>query len=187
MENENVSSGKLMFVAIFLITFSSFCAFLIGLGINSGSCPVCKEKSIVKVLTTVNNVVSDVDYNMLTSDIKKDLVGKYVNQIDESSYFEIFNNGKFEFVRNSCSKYEKFTDDDYVLLVYYARKENTSIDIEDDYIYETILTLIPKFEIDDDNLIDSMITFNVTMDELDNVKLKGPVTCSSSNIYIMED
>ena len=90
MENE-ISNNKFLFLAIFLITLSSFCAFLIGYGINSGECPPCKDKTIVKVFTTTNNVVSEVDYNMLTSDIKKNLVGKYINKIDRKSYFEIYN------------------------------------------------------------------------------------------------
>ena len=81
MENE-ISNNKFLFLAIFLITLSSFCAFLIGYGINSGECPPCKDKTIVKVFTTTNNVVSEVDYNMLNSDIKKNQVGKYINKID---------------------------------------------------------------------------------------------------------
>lgn len=184
-----MSNNKFVFIVIFLITFASFCAFLIGYGINSGTCPVCKDKTIVKLFTTVNNVVNDIDYNMLTSEIKKDLVGKYINQIDSKSYLEIFKDGSFEFIRNSCEKYEEFTNKDYVLLIYYSKElKEESLD-EDVYSYETILTLIPKNKIETKNLTDSMLTFRdikPTEDGISN-SFSGPVTCSTSNIYIKKE
>lgn len=184
-----MSNNKFVFIVIFLITFASFCAFLIGYGINSGTCPVCKDKTIVKLFTTVNNVVNDIDYNMLTSEIKKDLVGKYINQIDSKSYLEIFKDGSFEFIRNSCEKYEEFTNKDYVLLIYYSKElKEESLD-EDFYSYETILTLIPKNKIETKNLTDSMLTFRdikPTEDGISNSFI-GPVTCSTSNIYIKKE
>lgn len=187
MENENITNNKAFFMVIFFISLSSFCAFLIGYGMNSGSCPVCKNKTIVKLFTTVNNVVNDVDYNMLTSEIKKDLVGKYVNQIDSKAYLEIFKDGSFEFIRNSCNKYEKFTNEDYVLLIYYSKEQVILEETEE--VYETILTLIPKKEIKTDNLIDSMLTFrnapNVENEVIDS--FVGPVTCSTSNLYIKKE
>lgn len=199
MENE-ISNNKFLFLAIFLITLSSFCAFLIGYGINSGECPPCKDKTIVKVFTTTNNVVSEVDYNMLTSDIKKNLVGKYINQIDSKSYFEIYKDGTFKFVRNSCDKYEIFTNNDYVMLVYYSKKEveekESDTDLEEEslkaapleFLYENNITLIPKGEISTSALTESMITFK-DMEGTDDgisVKLVGPTTCSTSNIYEKE-
>ena len=33
---------------------------------------------------------------------------------DRKSYFEIYKDGTFKFVRNSCDKYEIFTNNDYV-------------------------------------------------------------------------
>lgn len=184
-----MSNNKFVFIVIFLITFASFCAFLIGYGINSGTCPVCKDKTIVKLFTTVNNVVNDIDYNMLTSEIKKDLVGKYINQIDTKSYLEIFKDGNFKFIRNSCEKYEEFTNKDYVLLIYYSKElKEESLD-DDVYSYETILTLIPKNKIETKNLTDSMLTFRdikPTEDGISN-SFSGPVTCSTSNIYIKKE
>lgn len=194
MENE-ISNNKFLFMAIFLVTLSSFCAFLIGYGINSGECPVCKDKTIVKVFTTKNNVVSEIDYNMLTSDIKKSLVGKYINQIDNKSYFEIYKDGTFKFVRNSCNKYEIFTNDDFVMLIYYKKEkivnEESDIEslIEENYIYENNITLIPKGEIQTDILTESMITFKDSESTIDGVTIKliGPTTCSTSNVYEKED
>lgn len=193
MEND-ISNNKFLFLAIFLITLSSFCAFLIGYGINSGECPPCKDKTIVKVFTTTNNVVNEVDYNMLTSDIKKTLVGKYVNQTDPKSYFEICKDGTFKFIRNSCNKYETFTNNDYVMLIYYSKTEIESNEedvdhIEDtdsvQYLYENNITLIPKGKITTEVLTESMLTFKDLMQTEDGttIKLLGPTTCSTSNIY----
>lgn len=193
MEND-ISNNKFLFLAIFLITLSSFCAFLIGYGINSGECPPCKDKTIVKVFTTTNNVVNEVDYNMLTSDIKKTLVGKYVNQTDPKSYFEIYKDGTFKFIRNSCNKYETFTNNDYVMLIYYSKTEMESNEedvdnIEDtdsvQYLYENNITLIPKGKITTEVLTESMLTFKDLMQTEDGttIKLLGPTTCSTSNIY----
>lgn len=189
MENDNGANNKFVFMGIFFISLSSFCAFLIGYGINSGTCPVCKDKTIVKLFTTINNVVNEIDYNMLTSEIKKDLIGKYVNQIDSKSYLEIYKDGNFIFVRNSCGKYEEFTNKDYVLLFYYSKKEVLN-ELEDTtYLYENILTLIPKNEITTNNLVDSMITFRDVAETEDGIStsFKGPVTCSTSNIYIKKE
>jgi len=189
VENDNVSNNKFLFMAIFLISMSSFCAFLIGYGINSGACPPCKDKTIVKLFTTENNVANDVDYNMLTSEIKKDLVGKYVNQLDKKSYLKIYKDGSFEFVRNSCSQYEKYTNEDYVLLMYYSKKTLDDDVIEEtEYEYKNILTLIPKGEIDSDNLTTSMLTFKDSMSTDDGISdmFIGPVTCSTSNVYVKE-
>lgn len=196
MENEGISNNKFIFMAIFLVTLSSFCAFLIGYGINSGTCPPCKDKTIVKVFTTVNNVVSDVDYNMVTSEIKKDLIGKYTNQLDKKSYLEIYKDGTFKFVRNSCNEYETFTNDDYVLLIYYQKEEINEISSgkeelakeKTEVAYETKLTLIPKGQIETELLTDSMLTFSDVLPTEDGIstKLIGPVTCSTSNLYIKE-
>lgn len=189
MENDNVTNNKLVFLVIFLITLSSFCAFLIGYGVNSGTCPACKDKTIVKLFTTVNNVVNSIDYNMLTSEISKDLVGKYVNQIDSKSYLEINKDGSFVFVKNSCNKYEKFTNKEYVLLFYYSKTKTLNEKEEENYSYENILTLIPKNEIETKDLVDSMLTFRDIERTEDGISngFVGPVTCSTSNIYMKKE
>lgn len=184
VENDSISNKKFIFIAISVITFSSFFAFLIGYGLNSGTCPVCKDKKIIKVFTTANNVVNEVDYNMTTSEIKRDLIGKYINQIDDKSYLEIDKDGNFVFLKNSCGIYKKYTNEDYVLLLYYSK-----VEIDGEYEYENILTLIPKGEIETSTLTDSIITFKDSSKSNDGISntFVGPITCSTSNIYVREE
>lgn len=164
MKSEELSNNKFVLSAIFGITFVSFCAFLIGYGINQGECPVCKEKEIIKTYITTNIIDNDIDYNMTTSTIRKDLIGKYVSVGDSKSYFEIEKNGDFNFNVLVDEKYITYTNEDYVLLLYYFKDVANIVTptietLEPNYIYKINMTLIPKNKIDDDTVKESIISF----------------------------
>ncbi|MEG0826282.1 MAG: hypothetical protein RR404_02300 [Bacilli bacterium] len=196
MKNDELSNNKFVVLSITLVTLVAFCAFLIGYGINQGECPKCNDKTVIKVFTTTNNVENTVDYNMMTSIIRKDLVGKYVNELDSKVYFEINRDGTFKFVKNNCNEYKTFTNEDYVLLLYYSQKEVIpEVEADDDIksdkekkqiIYNTSLTMIPKKQIKEEIVVDSIITFvdeEPTSDGI-SVSFIGPTTCSKNNRYI---
>jgi len=191
MNNENISNKKYIIMSILFISMLSICAFLIGYGINDGTCPKCNDKTVVKVFTTVNNIETTVDYNMVTSEIKKDLIGKYINDADKKSFFEIQSDGNFKLVINNCSEYVEYTNDNFVLLLYYRKELSSSSDelIENEnYDYYTTLTLIPKGEIEGDLLTAKMLTFSDSVYSKDGISKEfiGPNSCSSSNLYQKE-
>lgn len=177
---ENVSNKKLLVFAIILITLVGISGFLVGYGINQGDCPVCSDKKVVKVFTTTNNVEDTVDYNMVTSTIKSDLVGKYINKNDSKIYLEILKDGTFNLNIYDAEKeeYNEYTNEEYVLLVYYSKEEVIETDnktveektTEDTpaqesslktttlYDYETTIYFIPKGQIEGD-LMTNIITF----------------------------
>lgn len=178
---ENVSNNKFLIFAIVLITLVGLSGFLIGYGINQGDCPVCSDKKVVKVFTTTNNIEDTVDYNMVTSAIKTDLIGKYVNKNDSKIYLEILKDGTFTLSTYDDVKaeYKEYTNEEYVLLIYYSKEEvkeepvleeNTKTPVINEteevtalkkevvYEYETTIYFIPKGQIEGD-LITNMITF----------------------------
>lgn len=194
MEENNISNNKFLTFAIILVTLVGLSGFLIGLGLNQGECPVCSDKKVVKVFTTVNNIEKDVDYNMVTSAIKEDLIGKYVNKNDVKTYLEILKDGTFELslYDEKEKEYIKYTNEIYVLLTYYSKQEveietaTATIDMEKQTkdIYKTTLYFIPKGQIEGD-LMSNIITFTDIEETNDGVSdiFVGPLT-DNSKIYV---
>ncbi|MDD3187193.1 MAG: hypothetical protein PHD02_01815 [Bacilli bacterium] len=122
---ENVSNNKFLILAIVLVSLVGISAFLIGYGMNDGECPVCSDKKVVKVFTTNNNVEDEVDYNMVTSVIKKELVGKYINKNDDDTYLEIMSDGSFilSLYSEEMEDYVEYSNEEYVLLIYYSMED----------------------------------------------------------------
>lgn len=194
MEDSNISNNKFLTFSIILVTLVGLSGFLIGLGLNQGDCPVCSDKKVVKVFTTLNNIEDDVDYNMVTSAIKRELVGKYLNKNDSKTYLEILKDGTFELslYNENEREYTKYTNEVYVLLAYYSKQEveteiaTATIDNvkQTKNVYKTTLYFIPKGKIEGD-LMANIITFTDIEETNDGISdiLTGPLA-DDSKIYV---
>jgi len=155
MKNDVVINKKviLFVLLIALVLFVAFAIFVYSEGEKSTNNVNENEKTD----TNIDN----------EEDEKVSFIGKYINESDKKSFFEIQSDGTFHYVANGCEGYFNYTNENYTLDI---KNSKTSVTI-------SILS--------NTNENNNYFVFNSKeIIELNVVSLTGPNSCSSSNIFI---
>lgn len=157
MRNKNKSLLIIIGLSVLIVGLSSYLFFDKMLGKSSNVTNNCinhNEKTLESLQSTIeeqestidnlNNILSSnnskrevintPDYNVITKQIAKSLIGKYVNNEDPNDYFEIKENGEISLVLNACSGYARYTNAELNWFAYYQ--------LNSDGFERTIITLI---------------------------------------------
>lgn len=148
MESRKKEKRRLLIIILLIIMLLGSIGYIVydkmaNNNVNSLQLKISKQKETIDNLNTLLNstqenteLVNTPNYNIVTKQIAKSLVGKYVSNTDSNSYFEIKKNGELLIVQNLCEGYATYSNKELDFLAYY---ENSN-----DGFQRTIITFIKK-------------------------------------------